>query len=216
MTEESVEHIPVLSKTLAEQVMLPQDGVMVDSTIGQGGHSYLFGLSLGSNATLAGFDVDEKALEIARQRLNSLKCRVILIHSNFSQITEQLHKNGIDKADFLLADLGISSPQLADSEFGLSFFIDSPLDMRIDKRIRTSAADIINNLDEKSLADLIFRYGEDRASRRIARFIVQSRKVHPIVTTGRLAEIVCRALGQSPKSRHSRIHPATRTFQCFG
>jgi 16S rRNA (cytosine1402-N4)-methyltransferase len=188
---------------------------MVDATIGHGGHSYLFGQTLGSKGFLIGFDLDRKALEKAQERLKTLICRVILIHANFSQISDELHKKGIEKVDFILADLGVSSSQLADAEFGLSFLQDMPLDMRIDKRIRRSAADIVNNLDEKSLADLIYRFGEDRASRRIARFIVQSRKSYPITTTGRLAEIVCRAIGRASKGRWSRIHPATRTFQAL-
>jgi 16S rRNA (cytosine1402-N4)-methyltransferase len=213
--EEQIEHIPVLSKQLAERVILPPDGVMVDATIGHGGHSYLFGQTLGSKGLLIGFDLDEKALEKAQERLKTLICRVILIHANFSQIGDELHKKGIEKVDFILADLGVSSSQLADAEFGLSFLQDMPLDMRIDKRIQGSAADIVNNLDEKSLADLIYRFGEDRASRRIARFIVQSRKSYPITTTGRLAEIVCRAIGRASKGRWSRIHPATRTFQAL-
>ncbi len=215
MEEEQIEHIPVLSKQLAEQVILPPDGVMVDATIGHGGHSYLFGQTLGSKGLLIGFDLDEKALEKAQERLKTLICRVIFIHANFSQIGDELHKKGVEKVDFILADLGVSSAQLADAEFGLSFLQDMPLDMRIDKRIRRSAADIVNNLDEKSLADLIYRFGEDRASRRIARFIVQSRKSYPITTTGRLAEIVCRAIGRASKGRWSRIHPATRTFQAL-
>jgi 16S rRNA (cytosine1402-N4)-methyltransferase len=209
------EHIPVLANTLAEQVILPPDGVMVDATIGHGGHSYLFGQTLSQKATLVGFDLDQKALEKARERLKNLGCRVILIHANFSQIRQELHKEGIDKVDFILADLGVSSSQLADAEFGLSFFQNMPLDMRIDKRIQTSAADIVNNLDEKSLADLIYRFGEDRASRSIARLIVQTRKAYPITTTGRLAEIVCRASGRASKGKWSRIHPATRTFQAL-
>jgi 16S rRNA (cytosine1402-N4)-methyltransferase len=213
--EEQIEHIPVLSKQLAERVILPPDGVMVDATIGHGGHSYLFGQTLGSKGLLIGFDLDIKALEKAQERLKTLICRVILIHANFSQISDELHKKGIEKVDFILADLGVSSSQLADAEFGLSFLQDMPLDMRIDKRIQGSAADIVNNLDEKSLADLIYRFGEDRASRRIARFIVQSRKSYPITTTGRLAEIVCRAIGRASKGRWSRIHPATRTFQAL-
>ena len=215
MEEEQIEHIPVLSKQLAERVILPPDGVMVDATIGHGGHSYLFGQTLGSKGLLIGFDLDEKALEKAQERLKTLICRVILIHANFSQIGDELHKKGIEKVDFILADLGVSSSQLADAEFGLSFLQDMPLDMRIDKRIQGSAADIVNNLDEKSLADLIYRFGEDRASRRIARFIVQSRKSYPITTTGRLAEIVCRAIGRASKGKWSRIHPATRTFQAL-
>ena len=215
MEEEQIEHIPVLSKQLAEQIILPPDGVMVDATIGHGGHSYLFGQTLGSKGLLIGFDLDEKALEKAQERLKTLICRVILIHANFSQISDELHKKGIEKVDFILADLGVSSSQLADAEFGLSFLQDMPLDMRIDKRIQRSAADIVNNLDEKSLADLIYRFGEDRASRRIARFIVQSRKSYPITTTGKLAEIVCKAIGRATKGRWSRIHPATRTFQAL-
>ena len=215
MEEEQIEHIPVLSKQLAEQIILPPDGVMVDATIGHGGHSYLFGQTLGSKGLLIGFDLDRKALEKAQERLKTLICRVILIHANFSQISDELHKKSIEKVDFILADLGVSSSQLADAEFGLSFLQDMPLDMRIDKRIQRSAADIVNNLDEKSLADLIYRFGEDRASRRIARFIVQSRKSYPITTTGRLAEIVCRAIGRASKGKWSRIHPATRTFQAL-
>jgi 16S rRNA (cytosine1402-N4)-methyltransferase len=209
-----IEHIPVLSQQLAEQVILPPDAVMVDATIGQGGHSYLFGRALGPQGVVIGFDVDEKAMEKAEERLKTLKCRVILVHSNFSQIADELNNQGIKGADFILADLGVSSPQLGASEFGLSFLEDMPLDMRIDKRIQRSAADIIKYLDEKSLADLIYQYGEDRASRRIARFIVQSRKDFPITTTGRLANVVCRALGNRGKGR-SRIHPATRTFQAL-
>ena len=215
MGQEQIEHIPVLSNQLAERIILPPDGVMVDATIGHGGHSYLFGHTLGQNGILIGFDLDEKALEKARERLKTLICRVILIHANFSQISDELHKKGIEKVDFILADLGVSSSQLADAEFGLSFFQDMPLDMRIDKRIQTSAADIVNDLDEKSLADLIYRFGEDRASRRIAHLIVQTRKAYPITTTGRLAEIVCKASGRATKGRWSRIHPATRTFQAL-
>jgi len=208
-----VKHIPVLAETLAEQITLPPDGVMVDSTIGQGGHSYLFGQILGPSAVLIGLDVDKDAILRARSRLKDLACKVILIHCNFSQIIEQVHKQGIKEVDFILADLGVSSAQLSDSKTGLSFLEDMPLDMRIDKRLKTTAADIIKNTDEKKLADLIYNYGQDRASRRIARFIVQHRKNAPITTTGQLAKIVCRALGQ--QRRRWRIHPATRTFQAL-
>ena len=98
---------------------------------------------------------------------------------------------------------------------GLSFLHDMPLDMRIDKRLKTTAADIVNKADEKALADLIYRFGEDRASRRIARFIARHRRSEPITTTGQLAAIVCKALGQGGRKRRSRIHPATRTFQAL-
>jgi 16S rRNA (cytosine1402-N4)-methyltransferase len=208
-----VQHIPVLAAILAEQINLPSDGVMVDATIGHGGHSYLFGSKLGPNGTIVGFDVDEKSLQTAREKLKELSCKVVLIHSNFSRITEQLCNYRIEKVDFILADLGVSSGQLADEQIGLSFMQNMPLDMRIDKRIKTTAADIINKMDEKSLADLIYKFGEDRASRRIARFIVQYREGQEIITTGQLANIVSRALSNS--KRYSRIHPATRTFQAL-
>ena len=210
-----IEHIPVLSRTLAEQIKLPLDGVMVDATIGQGGHSLLLGKTLGPEAVIVGLDVDINAVRRAQINLKELACKVIVLHSNFSRISEQLHQQGIKKVDLILADLGVSSAQLADSEFGLSFQTNMPLDMRIDKRLKRTAADIVNKTDEKSLADLIYGFGQDRASRRIARFIVRRREIEPITTTGQLAETVCKAFGKTQRGRRSRIHPATRTFQAL-
>jgi len=166
------EHIPVLAETLAEQIKLPPDGVMVDATTGQGGHSYLFGKTLGPEGVIVGLDVDKNSIQRAQFILKGLSCKVILVQSNFSRISEQIHEQGIEKVDFILADLGLCSAQLADSRM-------------------------------------------DRASRRIARFIVRERKSGPITTTGQLAKIVYRALGKAGKSRRSRIHPATRTFQAL-
>ena len=210
-----IEHTPVLAGTLAEQITLPSDGVMVDATIGQGGHSLLLGKTLGPEAVVVGLDVDTNAVRRAQINLKELACKVILLNSNFSQIGEQLAGQGIKKVDFILADLGISSVQLADAEFGLSFQTNMPLDMRIDKRLKRTAADIVNKSDEKSLADLIYGFGQDRASRRIARFIVRQREIEPIKTTGQLAQIVCKAFGKTKRGRRSRIHPATRTFQAL-
>jgi 16S rRNA (cytosine1402-N4)-methyltransferase len=211
----AVEHIPVLAETLAERIHLPMDGVMVDATIGQGGHSFLFGRTLGPEGVLIGLDVDKDAIQRAHFRLKDLLCRVILIRANFFQISEQLSKQGIEKVDFILADLGLCSAQLADVRMGLSFQKDCPLDMRIDERLKTTAADIVNKTDEKALADLIYKFGQDRASRRIARFIVGHRQGRPITTTGQLAAIVCKALQRPGKKRWTRIHPATRTFQAL-
>jgi 16S rRNA (cytosine1402-N4)-methyltransferase len=211
----NVEHVPVLSEPLAEQISLPQDGVMVDATIGHGGHSFLFGQRLGPAGTIVGLDVDGKALERARQRLAGLICKVVLLKSNFSQVAERLAELGIRQAQFLLADLGLCSAQLADSEIGLSFRADMPLDMRIDESLETTAADIINEFDEEPLADLIYRFGQDRASRRIARFIVRRREREPITTTGQLARVVAAALAAPGKGHRSRKHPATRTFQAL-
>jgi len=211
----TVEHIPVLAETLAEQINLPPDGVMVDATIGQGGHSLLFGKILGPKGVIVGLDVDKRAIQRAQFILKDLACKVILLHSNFSQITEQVGKLGIEKVHFILADLGVGSAQLADVEKGLSFQTNMPLDMRFDKRLKTTAADIVNRTDERTLADLIYRFGQDRASRRIARFIVQQRRRQPITTTGQLAAIVSKALQRPAQKRKHRIHPATRTFQAL-
>jgi len=185
----------------------------VDATIGQGCHSLLFGQSLNTKGILIGLDIDKTSLSKADDKLKNLVCKVILLNLNFTKIDRALQNQGIEKVDFILADLGVSSAQLTDYDKGLSFLTDMPLDMRIDKRIKTTAADIVNKAQEKALADLIYKYGQDRASRRIARFLVQHRRTEPIKTTGQLASIVCRALGRP--GRKSRIHPATRTFQAL-
>jgi len=211
----AVEHVPVLAKTLAERISLPQDAVMVDATVGQGGHSILFGRNLGPEGGIIGLDVDKDSIQGAQSNLKPLACKFILLHANFSQIAEQLAAHHIENVDFILADLGVSSAQLADAETGLSFRTDMPLDMRLDKRLTTTAADIVNKTDEKTLADLIYKFGEDRASRRIARFIVQYRQKQPVTTTGQLARIVSSALARPGKKSWRRIHPATRTFQAL-
>ena len=215
MNSVNTEHIPVLAKILVEQIKLPQDAVMVDATVGQGGHSEMFGRTLGPEGVLIGLDIDKGSIQRAQDKLKGLKCRVILLCDNFARISEQVHKQGIEKVDFILADLGVCSSQLVDMEAGLSFQTNMPLDMRMDKRLTTSAADIVNYADEKNLADLIYKFGEDRASRRIARFIIEYRRNQPITTTGQLAVIVCKALGQAAQKRRSKIHPATRTFQAL-
>jgi 16S rRNA (cytosine1402-N4)-methyltransferase len=210
-----IEHIPVLLNALAEHVNLPPDGVMVDATIGQGGHSLVFGRILGPEGLIVGLDVDKKTIRRAHFTLRELGCKVILIRENFSHIGRELHKRGIEKADFIFADLGVCTAQLADPQMGLSFQINMPLDMRIDQRLERTAADIVNKTDEKRLADLLYEFGQERASRRIARYVVRERQREPITTTGRLAAIVCKALGQPGQKRKSRIHPATRTFQAL-
>ena len=210
-----LEHIPVLADVLIEQISLPPDGVMVDGTIGQGGHAYLFGKKLGREGLIIGLDVDESSIDTARTRLQDLDCKVILLHENFSQISRMMAEVQVEKADFILADLGLCSAQLTDPEIGLSFRANMPLDMRIDKRLETTAADIVNRADEMSLADLIYEYGQDRASRRIARFIVNHRQREPITTTAQLAAVVCKALARPRQKNRNRIHPATRTFQAL-
>jgi 16S rRNA (cytosine1402-N4)-methyltransferase len=209
------EHKPVLAELIGAELKPKSDAVVVDATLGFAGHSSIFAQSLGPDGVLVGFDVDPKCLEASRQILSNLPCKVLLIRRNFSEIADSLRENGIEAADLIFADLGVCSGQLADTERGLSFQQDMKLDMRLDDRLEMTAADIINNMDEKGLADLIFKFGQERASRRIARSIVQYRKSARIKTTTVLVDVICRALGCNPNARRSRIHPATKTFQAL-
>lgn len=209
------EHVPVLADILYEQIKLPHDAAMVDATVGQGGHSYLFGKDFSEKGMVIGFDVDENSLKSAEDKLKGLACQVKLVKTNFRNIKKELARIGVDKVDFILADFGVCSAQLVDKEIGLSFQENMPLDMRMDRSLRTTAADLVNKLPEDELADLIFKYGEERASRRISRFIAEHRKSQKILTTAQLAMVVCRALGKNPRDPRTRIHPATRTFQAL-
>jgi 16S rRNA (cytosine1402-N4)-methyltransferase len=208
------EHIPVLAE-FAAGISLKDDAVVVDATIGTGGHSKIFARTLGKNATLVGLDVDSNCLAIAQRNLATLACKVLLIRENFANIAQVLQQNGIEKADLIFADLGVCSIQFTDENRGLSFEKDMKLDMRLDDRLGTTAADIVNSMDEKGLADLIYNFGQERASRKIARSIIQARQKKKINTTLELANIICYALKCNPKSRKSRIHPATKTFQAL-
>ena len=209
------EHIAVLCTELAERITLCKDAVAVDATVGHGGHSLLLGKTMGPEGVIVGLDVDEICIQRAHSTLSDLACKVILVKENFARIDEVLDAQGIGKVDLILADLGFCSGQVADRTKGLSFQEDMPLDMRLDQRLKTSAADIVNSEDEKSLADLIYKFGEERASRRIARSIVYHRAQERITSTTQLASLICRALKQPAKGRRSRIHPATRTFQAL-
>jgi 16S rRNA (cytosine1402-N4)-methyltransferase len=190
-----VEHIPVLTEPLLEWILLPKDGVMVDATVGHGGHSQLFGRMLGPEGYLLGLDVDQNSIQRAHSNLSDLACRVELVRENFAGMNEVLSHQNIDKVDFILADLGFS------------------LDMRLDDRLKTTAADLVNGLSQTELADVIYEFGQDRASRKIARSIVQQRSQKKFTTTTELAMLICRAMKLTPHP--GRIHPATRTFQAL-
>ena len=207
------QHIPVLVEPLLERIVLPTDGILVDATVGHGGHSRLFGSLLGPEGRLLGLDVDQNSIQRAWQNLRDLACRVELIRENFDRIADLLAERDIDKVDLILADLGFCSAQVDDVQRGLSFQSAMPLDMRLDDRLGTTAADLVNRLSQKELADLIYRYGQDRASRRIARFIVEQRSRAKLTTTAELAAVAARAL-KTPARGH-KIHPATRTFQAL-
>ena len=215
MNNTTAQHTPVLAEVLSDYIRLSENAVVIDATVGYGGHSSIFGQMLGKAGLILAFDVDEKCLDQARQRLKDLSCKVILRRANFSSLAKETAKQGIEKADLIIADLGICSAQLTDADKGLSFQENMKLDMRLDNRLKTNAADIVNGADEKDLSDVIYNFGQERASRKIARSIVQYRQARPITTTGQLSNIICRVLKQSPASRKGRIHPATKTFQAL-
>jgi 16S rRNA (cytosine1402-N4)-methyltransferase len=210
-----VGHIPVLADKLAELIEIGPEAAVIDATVGYGGHSLIFGARLGRRGKLLCLDVDRIGIEKAKQRLGKLECEVILGRTNFSEIDRAARQAGIEKADLILADLGFCSGQLAESGRGLSFQQNQPLDMRLDDRLGRTAADIVNNYEKDELADLIYNYGQERASRRIASFIVEARRISPIKSTGQLAELICRAMGRPGRGGKYKIHPATRTFQAL-
>ena len=186
-------------------------GVFVDCTLGLGGHTRAL-LEAGASRVVA-IDRDEEAIAMARQRLEPMSDRVDVVHANYRDLTAVLDTRGLALVDGLLADLGVSSMQLDASDRGFSFRADAPLDMRMDRSQGPTVAERLREVGEGDLADVIYQYGEERHSRRIARAIVRAREEQrPIATTGELADLVRRAV---PHRGWQRIDPATRTFQAL-
>ena len=200
-------HVTVLADE-AVQALQPAEGkVLVDATLGGGGHSERM---LQAGATVWGIDQDPAARRAAAQRLAPYAERLHILAGNFRNIADLLHSNGLQSVDGVLADIGISSPQVDEAERGFSFLSDGPLDMRMNPAAPRSAADIVNTAAEAELADILWQYGEERASRAIARRIVQQRAKAPIVTTLQLAALISSVL-----PRKGKQHPATRSFQAL-
>lgn len=203
-------HVPVLCAEIQQLLRVERGGLFVDCTVGLGGHARAL---LEAGATrLLGLDRDPAALDLARQTLAAFHDRVKLVHADFRDLDRVLDAERIDAIDGALADLGVSSMQLDDPGRGFTFRRDEPLDMRMDRSSGPTAAERLAAVPEQELADVIFRFGEERFSRRIARRIVMARAEQPIDTTGRLAAIVRRAI---PGRGYHRIDPATRTFQAL-
>ncbi|MGB3491322.1 MAG: 16S rRNA (cytosine(1402)-N(4))-methyltransferase RsmH [Elainellaceae cyanobacterium] len=198
-------HIPVLLQEAIAGLALKPGGRYLDATVGGGGHSLEI-LRSHPDIQLVALDQDQQAIAAAQQRLADYGDRVQFHHCNFSDY----HPDADEKFDGILADLGVSSVQFDQAERGFSFRHDAPLDMRMNSQQSLTAAEMINHEDEKQLADLIYTYGEERLSRRIARNIVQAR---PIQTTKELADVIWKNVPNS--YRRGRIHPATRTFQAL-
>lgn len=203
-------HVPVLTAETLDHLRPDRGGVFVDYTVGLGGHARAL---LEAGATrLVGFDRDPQALAIARATLAPWADRVDLVHADYRALDELLEARGIHLVDGAMADLGVSSMQFDAPGRGFSFQRDERLDMRMDQTSGETAADLVARATERVLADAIYAYGEERFSRRVARAIVEARAQAPIETTGRLAAIVRRAI---PRRGHTRIDPATRTFQAL-
>jgi 16S rRNA (cytosine1402-N4)-methyltransferase len=186
----------------------------VDGTLGAGGHAYGILESSSPDGRLLGMDLDPQALELARQRLAPFGSRAIIVKASYTSLLTQLERLEWPAVDGVLLDLGVSSMQFDTPQRGFSFQADAPLDMRFDPENPLRAVDLVNDLPETDLADIIYRYGEEHRSRKIARAIVKSRPIH---TTGQLAEVVARAVSGGRKKRPARkgVHPATQTFQAL-
>lgn len=203
-------HEPVMVPEVVSLLAPARGGLFVDCTLGLGGHSAAL---LEHGATrLLGLDRDQQALQISAERLGPWSDRVELVHADYRDLHTVLAARGIAAVDGILADLGVSSMQLDSEGRGFSFRRDEPLDMRMDRSAGPTAADLIASAGETDLANVIFEFGEERHSRRVARYIVNARASAPIETTGRLAEIVRKAV---PVRGYQRIDPATRTFQAL-
>jgi 16S rRNA (cytosine1402-N4)-methyltransferase len=203
-------HEPVMTDEVVGFLLPQRGGVFVDCTVGAGGHARAL-LEAGADRIVA-FDRDAEALDVSRERLAAWAGRVQLVHADYRALADVLDERGVRLVDGVLADLGVSSMQLEREGRGFSFHRDEPLDMRMDRRGGPTAAELVDRASEQELARVIFEYGEERYSRRIARAIVQARTGGPIATTGQLAAIVRRA---GPPRGWQRIDPATRTFQAI-
>jgi 16S rRNA (cytosine1402-N4)-methyltransferase len=203
-------HEPVLVAETLTLLQPSRGGLFVDCTVGLGGHTRAL-IEAGASRVL-GLDRDEEALALAQSTLQAVADRVELVHADYRDFERVLDARGIDAVAGTLADLGVSSMQLDSEGRGFSFRRDEPLDMRMDRSQGETAADLIAHADEEDLANVIFEYGEERYSRRIARAVVEARRTAPVSTTGQLAQIVRRAI---PRRGHQRIDPATRTFQAL-
>lgn len=202
-----ITHIPVMLEEVLKALKIKSEGIYVDATIGPGGHAEGI-LQNADGCTVIGIDRDDKALEIARERLKGYK--VHLVRDRFSNIRTVVRSLGYEEVDGILLDLGVSALHLKAEGRGFSFLKDESLDMRMDQRQGFTAMEVVNSYSEEELASVIYQYGEERFSRRIASAIVNARKKKPIGSCKELAQIIEKAVG-----RRGRIHPATRTFQAL-
>jgi 16S rRNA (cytosine1402-N4)-methyltransferase len=204
-------HLPVLYDEVLALLQPQRGGRYIDGTVGAGGHAAGILAASAPDGRLLGFDRDPQAIAVARERLSPFGDRAELVNASYATMGEEAPAMGFGAVNGILLDLGLSSRQLADAERGFSFLVEGPLDMRFDSREGESAADLINNLSAEELADIFWRYGEERRSRRIARLIVTHR---PLTTTTELAELIASDI-KRPSGPAGRRHPATQVFQAL-
>ena len=207
-------HVSVLADEIVAFLKPGPGQVLVDATIGAGGHARLLAKHIAPGGRLIGLDRDETMLDLARARLGTLVQSATLVHANFDRLPDVLSELKIPKVHGVLADLGICSDQLDSRERGFSFQESGPLDMRLNPQEGEPASQLLKRLSERELADLFWRYGEERFSRRIARRIAEVRRQRPLETTEQLADLVRRSVPR-PKGRRRVIDPATRVFQAL-
>ncbi len=205
-------HESVMKNEVLHYLNVHMEGVIVDGTLGDGGHTEFILKNTAPEVRVFAIDRDRSAIERAKKRLSPFRDRVTLTHGNLGDLKSLAAQHGITRIVGLLMDLGVSSPQLDTPERGFSIQHDGPLDMRMDPSQKTSAADLLKKLSDAELVAIIKNFGEERYSKRIVRAIRKEQAERPITTTGQLSRIVARAVA-SP--RHTRIHPATRTFQAL-
>ena len=206
-------HTSVLLQETIEQLVIKENGIYMDGTLGGGGHSYEIASRLDRGGRLIGFDQDEAAIQAAGNRLQPFNDRVTVVRSNYCNAVEVLKEMGIGGVDGILLDLGVSSYQLDTLERGFSYKYDTALDMRMDQRQALSAKEIVNGYSEAELFRIIRDYGEDKFAKNIAKHIVMARKDKPVETTGELNEIIRGAI--PAKMRQTGGHPSKRTFQAL-
>jgi len=206
-------HTPVMMSEIINYLNLSPGKIVVDATIGTGGHSEEILKRILPGGRLIGIDRDQESLAVARERLGEFSNYCEFVHENFVGIDTILSNLNIKKVDAILFDLGISSFQLENPHRGFSFQVEGPLDMRLDRDSYISAYDLVNNLNEEEISTLLWNFGQERWHSRIARLLVKEREQHPIATTSELANIVVRSIPHRYSRRYYRIHPATRTFQ---
>jgi 16S rRNA (cytosine1402-N4)-methyltransferase len=206
-------HKSVLLKETIDGLKIKPDGIYVDGTLGGGGHASEVARRLSDKGSIIGIDQDAAAIEAAGIRLKDFGEKVTIVRSNYCDMKSQLGKLGIDKVDGIVLDLGVSSYQLDTAERGFSYREDAPLDMRMDRRQKMTARDIVNDYEERELYRVIRDYGEDKFAKNIAKHIVAARQKAPIETTGQLTEIIRASIPM--KFQKKSGHPAKRTFQAI-